>query len=172
MGGYGGESGKGKDKCYLNTAGNPVKDANAIFVAEHYLHQGKYVAFLAETPNEHRRADLMVEGAPIEVKGLETSKANTICNSSIFKASEQIRQTIAESKFYEHKEDCKIILLSRHKKNAEGVLAIPAVMEGYREALRKGIVSEKDKIEYWYKRDGKMRILKLHVHGSKNLVGD
>lgn len=45
MGGYGGKSGRQKDKCYLNTAGMPVKDANAIFVAEHYLHQEKYVAF-------------------------------------------------------------------------------------------------------------------------------
>ncbi len=168
MGGYGGKSGRQKDKCYLNTAGMPVKDANAIFVAEHYLHQGKYVAFLAEKPNDHRRVDLMVEGAPVEVKGVETFKSNTICNSSIFKAREQMRQTIAESKFYEQKEGSKIVLLSRHKRAIDGESAVPAVIAGYQEALRKGIVSKKDKIEYWFKRGKKLRILELHRYGSNS----
>ncbi len=168
MGGYGGKSGRQKDKCYLNTAGMPVKDANAIFVAEHYLRQGKYVAFLAEKPNDHRRVDLMVEGAPVEVKGVETFKSNTVCNSSIFKAREQMRQTIAESKFYEHKEGSKIVLLSRHKRAIDGERAVSAIISGYQEALRKGIVSKKDKIEYWFKRGRKLRILELHRYGSNS----
>lgn len=154
MGGYGGKSGRQKDKCYLNTAGMPVKDANAIFVAEHYLRQGKYVAFLAEKPNDHRRVDLMVEGAPVEVKGVETFKSNTVCNSSIFKAREQMRQTIAESKFYEHKEGSKIVLLSRHKRAIDGERAVSAIISGYQEALRKGIVSKKIKLSIGLKGEG------------------
>ena len=155
MGGYGGKSGRQKDKCYLNTAGMPVKDANAIFVAEHYLRQGKYVAFLAEKPNDHRRVDLMVEGAPVEVKGVETFKSNTVCNSSIFKAREQMRQTIAESKFYEHKEGSKIVLLSRHKRAIDGERAVSAIISGYQEALRKGIVSKKIKLSIGLKGEGR-----------------
>lgn len=48
MGGYGGASGRIKDKCYYDTGGHKVKDKNAIEVAEHYIEEGKYVAFLQE----------------------------------------------------------------------------------------------------------------------------
>lgn len=167
MGGYGGQSGRTKGTGYLNTAGNPVKDKNAITAAEYYLKQGKYVAFLKETPNDHKRADLMVEGAPVEVKGVEGNNANTICNSSLVKAAKQMRQTIAESKSYEHKENSKIILLSTHKTALEGQRAVSAVVSGYQEALRKGVLSETDKVEYWYMKGGKRRIMELHKYGKK-----
>ena len=134
MGGYGGQSGRTKGKGFLNTAGTPVKDKNAIEVAEYYLDKGKYVAFLKETPNDHKRADLMVEGAPVEVKGVEGDNANTICNSSLAKAAKQMKATIAESKFYEHKENSKIILLSKHKSIAEG-----------KPARRAGLVRRRDR---------------------------
>ena len=167
MGGYGGQSGRTKGTGYLNTAGNPVKDKNAVTVAEHYLQEGKYVAFLKETPNDHRRADLMVEGAPVEVKGVEGNNANTICNSSLAKAAKQMKQTIAESKSYEHKENSKIILLSTHKNASDGLKAVTSVIAGYQEALRKGIISESDKVEYWYMKGGKRKILELHKYGKK-----
>lgn len=164
MGGYGGQSGRTKGKGFLNTAGTPVKDKNAIEVAEYYLDKGKYVAFLKETPNDHKRADLMVEGAPVEVKGVEGDNANTICNSSLAKAAKQMEATIAESKFYEHKENSKIILLSKHKSIAEGKKAVESVIEGYKEALRKGILKPSDKVEYWYKNGNRRRILELHTY--------
>ena len=37
MGGYGGASGRVKDKCYYDTGGHKVKDKNAVEVAEHYI---------------------------------------------------------------------------------------------------------------------------------------
>jgi UDP-N-acetylglucosamine 2-epimerase len=154
MGGYGGQSGRKKGKGFLNTAGNPVKDKNAVEVAEYYLGMGKYVAFLKETPNDHKRADLMVEGA----------NSNTICTSSLAKAVKQIRATISESRWYANKENSKIILLSRHKTDAEGKNAIDAVMEGYKAALRKGILRPNDKVEYWFKKGNKRRIMELNAY--------
>jgi hypothetical protein len=164
MGGYGGQSGRKKGKGFLNTAGNPVKDKNAVEVAEYYLGMGKYVAFLKETPNDHKRADLMVEGAPVEVKGVEGANSNTICTSSLAKAVKQIRATISESRWYANKENSKIILLSRHKTDAEGKNAIDAVMEGYKAALRKGILRPNDKVEYWFKKGNKRRIMELNAY--------
>ena len=70
MGGYGARSNKVKGTHYTDTKGFKVRDTNAIEVAEYYVKQGKYVAFLHE--GEHRRADLSVEGHHVEVKGLTT----------------------------------------------------------------------------------------------------
>lgn len=131
---------------------------------EYYLGMGKYVAFLKETPNDHKRADLMVEGAPVEVKGVEGANSNTICTSSLAKAVKQIRATISESRWYANKENSKIILLSRHKTDAEGKNAIDAVMEGYKAALRKGILRPNDKVEYWFKKGNKRRIMELNAY--------
>ena len=77
MGGYGGASGRIKDKCYYDTGGHKVKDKNAIEVAEHYIEEGKYVAFLQEK-NGQPRADLSVEGQHIEVKGLSSVNPDNI----------------------------------------------------------------------------------------------
>ena len=60
MGGYGGALGRVKEKCYYDTGGHKVKDKNAIEVAEHYMSEGKEVAFLQEKQNE-KRPDLLVE---------------------------------------------------------------------------------------------------------------
>lgn len=75
-----------------------------------------------------------------------------------------MKATIAESKFYEHKENSKIILLSKHKTDSEGKKAIDSVIEGYKEALRKGILKLNDKVEYWYKNGNRRRILELHTY--------
>lgn len=77
MGGYGGASGKTKDKCYRDTGGNKVKDKNAIEVAEYYIKNGKYVAFLQEK-DAQKRADLSVDGQHVEVKGLETMNPDSV----------------------------------------------------------------------------------------------
>lgn len=68
MGGYGGSSGRGKNKIYYDTGGHKVKDLNAIIVAEYFIDKGKYVAFLQEKPPE-KRADLSIDGVHTEVKG-------------------------------------------------------------------------------------------------------
>ena len=72
MGGYGGSSGRKKDKCYYDTGNHKVTDKNAIEVAEYYLKHGEYVAFLEEKPNQ-KRADLSLNRKQhIEVKGITT----------------------------------------------------------------------------------------------------
>lgn len=98
------------------------------------------------------------------MKGVEGANSNTICTSSLAKAVKQIRATISESRWYANKENSKIILLSRHKTDAEGKNAIDAVMEGYKAALRKGILRPNDKVEYWFKKGNKRRIMELNAY--------
>ena len=77
MGGYGGASGKIKDRCYYDTGGHKVTDNNAIEVAETYINEGKYVAFLMKR-DPRIQADLSVEGIHTEVKGLHTLDSTKI----------------------------------------------------------------------------------------------
>ena len=80
MGGYGGASGRVKDKCYYDTGGHKVKDQNAVAVGEYYIKQGKYVAFLKEIPNENR-ADMSVEGVHVEVKGMSSPNPSQVAKN-------------------------------------------------------------------------------------------
>ena len=144
MGGYGGASGNVKGKCYYDTGGHKVKDKNAIEVAEYYIRQGKYVAFLQEKMDQGR-ADLSVDGHHVEVKGLSTLKPNTV--------SEQLKNAFEQI----HKDDYrypantlregKVILLSRHSRSISESEIMHAMEEGYLMAKRKGYIS--GKLEVW-----------------------
>ncbi|MBQ7630577.1 MAG: hypothetical protein IJS81_10260 [Selenomonadaceae bacterium] len=66
MGGYGGASGRVKDRCYYDSGGNKVTDKNAIMAAEYYINLGMYVVFLQENrsrpdlPRKRRESPLNV----------------------------------------------------------------------------------------------------------------
>lgn len=151
MGGYGGSSGRKKDKCYKDTYGRSVSGSNpAVPVAEHYLRQGKYVAFLGERGKKgekgEKRADLSVEGVHVEVKGIET----TISAGTIAKHIKKgFRQVYADNHRYNpetHREG-KVIFFSRHSAKYSGQEIEHSVMEGFAEAKRKGFVT--GKVELW-----------------------
>ena len=130
MGGYGGASGRIKDKCYYDTGGHKVKDKNAIEVAEHYIEEGKYVAFLQEK-NGQPRADLSVEGQHIEVKGLSSVNPDNI-EKKIRHAFEQIHGDDYRYPTETHREG-KVVILSRHSKDyseSEVYDAIKKAIEG------------------------------------------
>ena len=149
MGGYGGSSGRTKDKCYRDTGGHKVTDKNAIEVAEHYMSEGKYVAFLKQNPPD-KRADLSVEGIHIEVKGMTSTKTNKMYNN-IREAFEQIEADLSRySK--DRRKPGKVIILSKHDNFEEGYRA---ACEGYKEAKRRGAV--KGTVEFWY--HGKIYVL-------------
>lgn len=150
MGGYGGSSGRVKDKCYYDTGGHKVKDKNAIEVAEQYMSEGKYVAFLQEKENS-RRPDLMVDRELlVEVKGISSTNPGQVAKN-IKKAFQQIETEL--SHYPEDKrKPSKVIILSRHD-NFEA--AFKSAREGYQEAKRKGLVS--GPVEFWHQ--GKVFIL-------------
>lgn len=144
MGGYGASSGRIKEKCYRDTGNNKVTDKNAIEVAEYYINQGKYVAFLKEK-NGQRRADLSVEGHHVEVKGLSTMNPDTV-ESKLKHAFEQI---IGDNFRYspETYREGKVVILSKHSKDIPENAIIKAMKKGYLSAEHKGYVT--GKLELW-----------------------
>ena len=144
MGGYGGASGKVKEKCYYDTGGHKVTDKNAIEVAEYYINEGKYVDFLQEKPPRNR-ADLSVEGQHIEVKGLATLNPNTI-EARLKHAFTQIHGDDDRYHSETHKEG-KVILLSRHDNGISDEQILNAMRKGFLSAEHKGYVT--GKLEVW-----------------------
>lgn len=143
MGGYGGSSGRDKGKCYYDTGGNKVTDSNAIAVAEEYIKEGRYVAFLQEKHGQER-ADLSVDGVHTEVKGLTTLKPDKI-KERIEKACSQVHADDNKYDVGTHREG-KVILLSKHTgKSTEEVIA--KMREGFRRADAGGKVTAK--VEVW-----------------------
>ncbi len=143
MGGYGGASGCVKGKCYYDTGGKKVTDKSAIAVAEYYIKNGKYVAFLQRkhTP----RADLSVEGHHVEVKGISTVNHDSV-EGHIKKAFIQIHGDDYRYPPETHREG-KVILYSQHDEDEDLVHA--AMLKGYRQAESKGYVT--GKVELWIK---------------------
>ena len=152
MGGYGGASGRIKEKCYYDTGGHKVTDKNAIEVAEHYINEGIYVAFLQEKPPKNR-ADLSVDGHHVEVKGLATLNPNTI-ESRLKHAFEQIHGDDYRYPPETHREG-KVILLSRHDSTVPEAQILDAMRRGFLSAEHKGYV--KGKLEVWIR--GKIYML-------------
>lgn len=146
MGGYGGLSGKNKDKdgCYCDSGNNKVTDKNAIAVAEYYLNLGMTVVFLQEKPEEGGRPDLLVDYEFFaEVKGIGSLRAGTI-SKQIKHASRQISDEQARLPEND-KLPGKIIILSLH---ADFEAGFKAVYEGYQEAKRKNQVHFQT--EFWF----------------------
>ena len=143
MGGYGGASDKTKGKCYYDTGGNKVKDKNAIEVAEYYINQGKYVAFLQEKYTQ-RRADLSVEGQYVEVKGLTTMNPDNV-EGKLKHAFTQIHGDDTDSS-ERHKEG-KVVILSKHDSSISEESIYQAMYKGYLSAEHKGYVT--GKLEVW-----------------------
>jgi len=135
MGGYGGASGKTKDKCYRDTGGNKVKDKNAIEVAEYYIKNGKYVAFLQEKDGQ-KRADLSVDGQHVEVKGMSSPNPSQVAKN----LKKGLKQVDAENKRYPEATHRKgtVVILSEYPSFEE---AKRIVTTGYNEAVRKGYVT-------------------------------
>ena len=144
MGGYGGASGKTKDKCYRYTGGNKVKDKNAITVAEHYIAEGKYVAFLQEKQGQPR-ADLSVEGQHVEVKGLSSMNPDNI-EGKIKHAFEQIHGDDYRYPPETYREG-KVVILSKHSKDFSESEVYSAIQKGFISAEHKGYVT--GKLELW-----------------------
>lgn len=156
MGGYGGIQGaeKEKNQPYKTTKGFKVKDKNAIEVAEYYINEGKYVAFLNENP-PHHRADLSVEGHHVEVKGITTLKPNNI-DKTLEKAFLQIH---GDEYRYEPEtyRSGKVILLSRHDKSISDEQIYEAMYKGYESAKRKGFIT--GGLEFWIR--GKIHVIEI-----------
>lgn len=144
MGGYGGASGRTKEKCYYDTGGHKVKDKNAIAVAEEYIKEGKYVAFLQEIPGRNR-ADLSVEGVHTEVKGLSTLNADNV-EGRLQHAFKQIHGDDDRYPADTHREG-KVIILSTHDKSVSKSKIIEVMKKGYQQAYNKGYVT--GKLEVW-----------------------
>ncbi len=144
MGGYGGSSGRKKDKCYYDTKGYKVKDKNAIYVAEYYIDQGQYVAFLHENP-PHKRADLSVDGIHVEVKGVTTLNSQRI-EKYIKEGCQQIHGDDYRYPPETHREG-KLIIISRHGDNISAEKVFEIMSKGYKDALEKGYVD--GKVEFW-----------------------
>lgn len=149
MGGYGGTSGKVKDKCYRDSGNNKIKDKNAIEVAEHYLGEGSYVVFLQE---KYSRPDLLVDfNLLVEVKGIISLNPGQV-SKQIEKASIQVDPELARYPEDKPKPAAKIVLISRHASFEAGWRAIS---EGYQEAKRKDQVHFQT--EFWF--HGEIHIL-------------
>lgn len=146
MGGYGGQSNRKKDRAYYDTGGHKVTDANAIAVAEHYINNGQYVAFLQEKDGQ-KRADLSVDGVHTEVKGMSSLKTNKVANS----IKEGFEQVAADNSRYpeESRRDGKVVILSKYE---DAKVAYKTVYGGYRKAKRLGYV--KGNVELFHR--GKM----------------
>ncbi len=144
MGGYGGASGRTKTKCYYDTGGHKVTDKNAIAVAEEYIKEGKYVAFLQEKPNQNR-ADLSVEGVHVEVKGITSLGANNI-EKRLKHAFEQIHGDDNHYPSETHREG-KVVILSKHDASVSKDTILDAMKKGYQQAYRKGYIT--GKLEVW-----------------------
>ena len=131
MGGYGGSSGKEKNKTYYDTGGHKVKDSNAVTVAEYFIDK---VAFLQEKPPE-KRADLSIEGVHTEVKGMSSLSTNKVANN----IKEAFEQVAADNKHYnsDTHRDVQVIILSKYP---DLRTAYKTVWGGYRNAKGKGYV--------------------------------
>ena len=140
MGGYGGASGKTKDKCYRDTGGHKVKDKNAITGAEHYIAEGKYVAFLQEI-NGQKRSDLSIEGIHAEVKGMISQNPSKVADN----IDEAFNQVYADNFRYpkETHREGMVIILSKYPNYAEAQKIVSA---GVAEAYRKGYIRGKVKM--------------------------
>ncbi len=153
MGGYGGASGRNKDKdgCYYDSGNNKVIDKNAIAVAEYYMDLGMYVVFLQEKLGEGGRPDLLVDYEFfVEVKGIESLRAGNI-SKQIKHASKQISDERARLSEV-NRLPGKIIILSLH---ADFEVGFKAVNDGYQEAKRKNQVHFQT--EFWF--NGEIHIL-------------
>ena len=144
MGGYGGSSHRTKGKCYYDTGGNKVTDKNAITVAEAYIREGKYVAFLQEKKGQER-ADLSVEGVHTEVKGLTTIKPDKI-KERIEKANSQVKADDYRYPEETHRKG-KVVLLSKHSGEVSSDTIIEKMKEGMRRAELNGHIEAK--VELW-----------------------
>lgn len=146
MGGYGGRSGRKKDKVYYDTGGHKVRDQNAIAVGEYYINQGKYVAFLQEKSGQ-KRADLSVEGIHVEVKGMISTNTNKVANN----IQEAFQQVEADNEAYpkETHRPGKVVILSKYP---DIKTAYKVVYGGFRKAKTLGYV--KGDVELMHK--GKM----------------
>lgn len=144
MGGYGGSSNRVKDKCYYDTGNHKVTDANAIAVAEKYINEGQYVAFLQEKPGQPR-ADLSVEGVHVEVKGLSSLNPDNI-EGKIKHAFEQINADNYRYPSDTHREG-KLVILSKHAAGVSRDDIITAMRKGFDSANHKGYA--KGKVEVW-----------------------
>ena len=146
MGGYGGASGRVKDKCYYDTGGHKVKDQNAVAVGEYYIKQGKYVVFLKQIPDENR-ADMSVEGVHVEVKGMSSPNPGQVAKN----IKKGFIQVDADNKRYpkETHRSGVVVILSEYKTLEEAQRIVKA---GYDEAVRKGYVTGSVKLLH----DGKI----------------
>lgn len=134
MGGYGGQSTRKKDKAYYDTGGHKVTDANAIAIAEYYIKNGKYVAFLQEKEGQ-KRADLSVDGIHTEVKGMSSLKTNKVANN-IKEAFQQVSSDNIKYARETHR-DGKVVILSKYE---DIRTAYKTVYGGYRKAKNLGYV--------------------------------
>ncbi len=134
MGGYGGSSTRGRSKTYYDTGGHKVKDKNSAAVAEYFIDQGHYVAFLQEKKDQ-KRADLSVDGIHTEVKGMSSLSTNKVCNS----IQEGFEQVEADNYRYpeETHRDGQVVILSKY---SDLRTAYKVVYGGYRKAKSKGYV--------------------------------
>lgn len=146
MGGYGGSSGRSRDKVYYDTGGRKVKDKNAITVGEYYINQGEYVAFLQEKSNQ-QRADLSVGGIHTEVKGMSSTSTNKVANN-IKEGFEQVSTDNYRYPSDSHR-DGRVVILSKYPNIKT---AYKTVFGGYRKAKSQGYV----KGEVWLMHNGKM----------------
>ena len=144
MGGYGGSSGRKKEKFYKDTGGHKVTDKNAIFVGEHYINEGKYVAFLQEKEGQ-KRADLSVDGQHIEVKGLSTLNPDNV-EGRIQNAFIQVDADNPRYPAETHREG-KVVLLSTHAAGTDEALIYEKMYAGFLSAQHKGYVT--GKVELW-----------------------
>jgi len=144
MGGYGGSSDRGKEKTYRDTGGHKVTDKNAIFVGEHYIDEGKYVAFLQEKEGQNR-ADLSVDGQHVEVKGLSTLNPDNVEG----KLKHAFIQVDADNPRYpaETHREGKVIILSKHPAGTDESLIYEKMYAGFLSAQHKGYVT--GKVELW-----------------------
>lgn len=143
MGGYGGVRGKKKGRCYYDTGGHKVIDKNAITVAEKYIREGTYVAFLQQKPPA-QRPDLSVDGKIlVEVKGMTSIRPHKVETN----IRDGFKQIIAEQSRYpeESRHPGKVIILSKHDNFNDGYYA---AQEGYKMAKKNGFVH--GKVEFWY----------------------
>jgi len=144
MGGYGGSSDRGKTKTYYDTGGHKVTDKNAITVAERYIDEGKYVAFLQEKEGQNR-ADLSVDGQHVEVKGLTTLNPDNVEG----KLKHAFIQVDADNPRYPddtHREG-KVIILSKHSSDISEATVYEKMHAGFLSAEHKGYIT--GKVELW-----------------------
>jgi len=144
MGGYGGSSGRIKTNSYYDTGGHKVTDKNAIEVAEYYINNGKYVAFLQEKEGQNR-ADLSVEGQHVEVKGLTTLNPDNV-EGKLKHAFIQVGSDNTNYPEDTHRVG-KVIILSKHSSDIPEKTIYEKMYAGFLSAEHKGYIT--GKVELW-----------------------